>query len=1173
MKAKGTFTHWILTLALILVIAPIAAQRALALDAPPAPELATCTNRSVTLKAVEAPEGYTVQYGVGTRTNWINVRWQAEPTFTADYNNADLTPKTGYYFLVGWFQDGELAKSAYASIKTAYTAPEAPSSGLSTLRDSSYCVYDEEKGRPIAVWDSTTSTMTLDGFIGAPGVGLSLTRSCTVVLRGENSFIGDSGSSVSINTGNNPDVHVTIRGEGENARLSTRGLSISADSLSVENCTIDVSWVKRSNTSPSEAYCIWSKCPSIELTDAHLRCPAFTPPDGAEYDMSNVYALNMYNCRVDAELRLVWSSFTVAAPDAESETACGYGIYYHYSYGGNADPTTLTLALEDHSEVALNTGNTAALSQGGGLSFSADDTSSVVLNGSVYTHTVNNGDITLGGNVTINMGQKRMTTCVLYITAPGVTITAGEYYFKGVQMSPGVDSVPRFTHPGNGRMEFLKDQNGKELSGTVRFVVPVAATIPEQSRDPRASICDRNGENGSGSSKQCVTGETILLKWDWTLQNDKVLDHWEVAPAIEGTEIQFVDGTSASDAEAYIKVPGCDFTVVPVTRSGRYCTVSFDMGRLASAVRLDDVVAPSGGTLAAPQLDGADLRGFTLSGWTYGNGNAFAFGETAIPAADSLTLRAVLTPGAGQTALAAAAGNLYAPHVGESGAYSSRAIAAGDVSCYAGIYSADHALTDQEKEDVGNAVLAWDKRPSDFELPDGSPLSALGESDSVTGNGRYYLLLRAFPGARLTDGKRYDVFTDGFTLTLNGEQTVPLYADAALYVCLLPLTVVGTHTLRHADARAATCTGYGMAEYWTCTECHQYFSDAGGNTEVDWDSFYSDPLGGEHEWSEAGVCTRCRCAAEAELNGVYFSCLEEALDAAEELQGDAVITLLADVNDPDLYPEYYELDRLTLELNGHSLTCTVLNLFANELTIQNGSLNACFGGSGALTLSNAALVCPEVNVQDAIYWDMYEWETMFWEGSVTLLSSTMDLRGGALWAAAPEAPMLLLDSASTVTIHPISLFGRIYFLHCPGLVFGNWTACADAILAEQLALEQLDQAAGAAVCGDGCLIDVPGAQTLTLRFTGSANGVRWAAVNDGGISCVVTAPANSLLLAVSYDAAGRQTGVRTVSVGAAWELQSGVVPLTVTSGGSYKILLVHTGTYVPLCEAWDDRAQ
>ena len=40
------------------------------------------------------------------------------------------------------------------------------------------------------------------------------------------------------------------------------------------------------------------------------------------------------------------------------------------------------------------------------------------------------------------------------------------------------------------------------------------------------------------------------------------------------------------------------------------------------------------------------------------------------------------------------------------------------------------------------------------------------------------------------------------------------------------------HTLTHVEATAATCTEDGNAEYWVCSDCGKYFSDADATTEI-----------------------------------------------------------------------------------------------------------------------------------------------------------------------------------------------------------------------------------------------------------------------------------------------------------------------------------------------------
>ena len=54
------------------------------------------------------------------------------------------------------------------------------------------------------------------------------------------------------------------------------------------------------------------------------------------------------------------------------------------------------------------------------------------------------------------------------------------------------------------------------------------------------------------------------------------------------------------------------------------------------------------------------------------------------------------------------------------------------------------------------------------------------------------------------------------------------------------------HSPVHHDAVAATCTEDGNDEYWTCSVCHKYFSDAACAYEITADDVV-DPATG-HSW-------------------------------------------------------------------------------------------------------------------------------------------------------------------------------------------------------------------------------------------------------------------------------------------------------------------------------------
>ena len=59
------------------------------------------------------------------------------------------------------------------------------------------------------------------------------------------------------------------------------------------------------------------------------------------------------------------------------------------------------------------------------------------------------------------------------------------------------------------------------------------------------------------------------------------------------------------------------------------------------------------------------------------------------------------------------------------------------------------------------------------------------------------------------------------------------------------------HSLTKTEAVAATCEEAGNSEYYTCTVCGKYFSDAEGKTEIEKDSWILQAIG--HKWDEGKV--------------------------------------------------------------------------------------------------------------------------------------------------------------------------------------------------------------------------------------------------------------------------------------------------------------------------------
>ena len=57
-------------------------------------------------------------------------------------------------------------------------------------------------------------------------------------------------------------------------------------------------------------------------------------------------------------------------------------------------------------------------------------------------------------------------------------------------------------------------------------------------------------------------------------------------------------------------------------------------------------------------------------------------------------------------------------------------------------------------------------------------------------------------------------------------------AQGTTEIAAADIVVPAAHTLEHVEASPATCTAAGNIEYWYCTACQKYFSDAQGATEI-----------------------------------------------------------------------------------------------------------------------------------------------------------------------------------------------------------------------------------------------------------------------------------------------------------------------------------------------------
>lgn len=91
-------------------------------------------------------------------------------------------------------------------------------------------------------------------------------------------------------------------------------------------------------------------------------------------------------------------------------------------------------------------------------------------------------------------------------------------------------------------------------------------------------------------------------------------------------------------------------------------------------------------------------------------------------------------------------------------------------------------------------------------------------------------------------------------------------------VCIIGLAACGVgghkHSMTYHAAVAATCTGEGGAEYWSCSECGKNFADAEGNEEIE--NIVIPALG--HDWGAWTVTEAATCEREGERLRVCSAC-------------------------------------------------------------------------------------------------------------------------------------------------------------------------------------------------------------------------------------------------------------------------------------------------------------
>lgn len=118
-----------------------------------------------------------------------------------------------------------------------------------------------------------------------------------------------------------------------------------------------------------------------------------------------------------------------------------------------------------------------------------------------------------------------------------------------------------------------------------------------------------------------------------------------------------------------------------------------------------------------------------------------------------------------------------------------------------------------------------------------------------------------------------------------------VFAYAAIFVAILCACAVAActeehvHTLKHYAAVSPTCAKAGNIEYWECTSCGKFYSDANAGTEITKEATALAATG-VHEWDVWQVGTRATCTVQGERSHMCIVCgtvETEVIPAAHKL--------------------------------------------------------------------------------------------------------------------------------------------------------------------------------------------------------------------------------------------------------------------------------------------------
>ena len=318
-----------------------------------------------------------------------------------------------------------------------------------------------------------------------------------------------------------------------------------------------------------------------------------------------------------------------------------------------------------------------------------------------------------------------------------------------------------------------------------------------------------------------------------------------------------------------------------------------------------------------------------------------------------------------------------------------------------------HSVTGSSRYDQ-MALGTYDEIIAD---PSKAIIGVVDEGNAEDGTNAYYFTFD-IPVSQLAEGTTINYvlrYREGYSDTHDGDWYQGKSGDYYLTVGSLTLP----HKLTETPADEPTCTTAGNTDYWTCSTCGRYFSDAFAGKEITEDDWTIPALGHDYQeisrtvptpgtqGSSTKKCSRCgdvktdvivaaEVTARSSASGLYLKGLESAIvasDLAESLgytdqidstQNVSVLDVLV-AEHMAIFEECTE-DYLVSDASGYVSKIFGVSTYANGFMVNEGYPNdgteSSWGGYNGTTVNTTVAADGDVidfytYIDDSYYSDYY----------------------------------------------------------------------------------------------------------------------------------------------------------------------------------------------------------